>query len=134
MSLHPRLEADTLAICETTNAFVRLMNDCRWPWIILVPKNSTVEELHDFTETERNLFLTDVNAISKKLQQITNCQSINVAMLGNVVTQLHCHIVARNQGDPNWPKPIWGFESAKPYIHEDLQAKEISETIRSLFL
>lgn len=118
MNLHPQLLADTFQVCDTPNAHVRLMNDKRWPWLILVPTLPGIQELHDLTHEQRNAFMADVNQVSRVMHLVTACHSINVAMLGNVVSQLHCHVVARDTEDPNWPKPIWGFESAIPYEAE----------------
>ena len=96
------------------------MNDSRWPWLIVLPKDGTATELHRLARAQRSGFLADVNAISEALQHHTACQSVNIAMLGNVVTALHCHVVARNPQDPNWPRPIWGFEQAIPYAKNEL--------------
>jgi len=63
-------------------------------------------------------FLNDVNHVSELVQQHTRCQSVNIAMLGNMVSALHCHVVARDVNDPNWPKPIWGFENAEHYTDD----------------
>lgn len=122
MSLHPQLIADTQAICMTPHAHVLMMNDSRWPWIILVPVAENVNELHDFTHAQRDHFMADVNQVSRVVQHITACRSVNVAMLGNVVAQLHCHVVARVETDPAWPRPVWGFESAVAYTGNEPQA------------
>lgn len=131
MSIHPRILADTLEICTTSSAYVRLMNDSRWPWIILIPVQDGIEELHDLTHQQRDSFMADVNQVSRVVQQITACKSVNVAMLGNVVSQLHCHVVARDEGDPNWPAPIWGFGSSKAYGAEP--AKALVSAVRKSF-
>ena len=116
--MDPKIEADTHAICETQYSFVRLMNDKRWPWIILLPRNANATELHHLSEAHRMGFLNDVNHVSELVQQHTRCQSVNIAMLGNMVSALHCHVVARDVNDPNWPKPIWGFENAEHYTDD----------------
>ena len=118
MSLHERLRTDTLAVCESSSAHIRLMNDRRWPWLILVPIQPSLEELHDLTHSQRDAFIADVNQVSRVVQTCTQCVSVNIAMIGNVVTQLHCHVVARQPGDPNWPNPVWGFEHAEPYAND----------------
>lgn len=133
MSLHPRLEADTLPICETTFAYVRLMNDNRWPWVILVPKQGDVEELHDLTHTQREGFMADVNQVIRVVHVTTECQSVNVAMLGNVVSQLHCHVVARHPEDPNWPAPIWGFGSTVSYDDDLISVQNLINAIQRSF-
>lgn len=109
------------------------MNDSRWPWIILVPVQSDIEELHDLTHSQRERFMADVNQVSRVLQISTNCQSVNIAMLGNVVPQLHCHVVARNPTDPNWPNPIWGYETATPYLEAENEAHTLVKAIQKSF-
>lgn len=91
------------------------MNDSRWPWLMVLPVNSDAQELHHLDDDQRTAYLDDINQVSFIVQQHTRCRSVNIAMLGNVVSALHCHVVARNEGDPNWPAPIWGFENAVPY-------------------
>jgi diadenosine tetraphosphate (Ap4A) HIT family hydrolase len=107
------------------------MNDSRWPWLILVPVHPDIEEIHDLTQAQRESFMADVNKVSQVVQTCTDCQSVNVAMLGNVVAQLHCHVVARNPGDPNWPGPIWGFESAIPYADGENEVHALKTAIQS---
>ena len=115
MPINATIELDTLGVCDTQTSHVRLMNDARWPWLILLPINSPATELHHLDNSQRAGFLHDINALSQTLQAHTGCLSVNIAMLGNIVDALHCHVVARNTGDTNWPKPIWGFEQAIPY-------------------
>jgi len=132
MSLHPRLEADTLPICDTQHAHIRLMNDSRWPWVILIPVQAHIEELHDFTDSQRDSFMSEVNTVSRALQNLRQCKSINIAMLGNVVSQLHCHVISRDQDDINWPNPIWGYGSATPYKPHDESASDIVDTLKRI--
>lgn len=115
MNIDARIKADTLAVCVTPYSHIRLMNDSRWPWLILLPADSTSRELHQLSDAQRTGFLNDVTRCSELMQEHTQCQSVNVAMLGNVVSALHCHVVARDEGDPNWPKPVWGFEERVMY-------------------
>lgn len=115
MNIDKTIEADTLPVRTTLYSHIRLMNDSRWPWLILLPKDASITELHQLTQSERSGFLSDVNHCSDIMQSVTQCQSVNIAMLGNVVSALHCHVVARQPGDPNWPKPVWGFEQAIAY-------------------
>ena len=118
MKINPILEADSLFVCDTDHSHLRLINDSRWPWFIVLPRNSDATELHHLDQVQRNAFLEDINQLSDCLQQYTGCRSINIGMLGNVVSALHCHVVARDEGDPNWPKPIWGFGSPVTYGNE----------------
>lgn len=113
--MHPRLEADTLPMLDIEAAKIRLMNDSRWLWLLLIPHDDTVRELHDLPDGLRQSFLEATSISSRVLQRLTACQSVNIGMLGNVVSQLHCHVIARNSGDTNWPGPVWGFGEAVPY-------------------
>jgi len=106
------------------------MNDRRWPWVILVPVQAGIEELHDLTQSQREIFMSEVNKVSSIVQALTGCKSVNVAMLGNVVAQLHCHVIARNPGDPNWPNPVWGFNSALPYTEGKPEAQTLVNAIQ----
>lgn len=120
--LDMRLEADThplmwLGLCE-----VRLMDDRRWPWLILVPQRPGIEELHDLTPLDQTLLTFESNQVAAALKTVTGCLKINSGALGNMVRQLHFHIVARNEGDPNWPRPVWGYGEREPWRKEDRHA------------
>jgi len=132
--LDQRLEADTIAVCMTPASHVRLMNDARWPWLILIPTQADIQELHDLSDAERTLFMADVNTASRIMKTTTACQSVNVAMLGNVVSQLHCHVVARNPDDDNWPAPIWGYGVSRPYSEPQTQAAKLIHAISQAFV
>ncbi|MFK7993879.1 MAG: HIT domain-containing protein [Granulosicoccus sp.] len=129
--IDPTIAADTLFVHSTDYSHIRLMNDSRWPWLIVLPRHSDCQELHHLDESLRTGFLADINLLSEIMQRYTQCQSVNIAMLGNVVAALHCHIVARDKDDPNWPRPIWGFEYAVPY-DDNLPDGLINEIQRQL--
>lgn len=113
--LDPRLREDTFVITEEENSVMLLMNDARWPWIILVPKVPGAEELHDLDDAARSQIINQTMQISKGLRAETGCEKINIGALGNMVRQLHIHIIARKTGDPNWPGPVWGFGEREAY-------------------
>ncbi len=117
--LNHRLEQDSFLIGHVEFCQIRLLNDCRWLWLILIPQHSGLTELHELNSQEQAEVATITNRCAKLLKELTNCKKINSGVLGNVVPQLHIHIVARNEGDPNWPNPIWGFETARPYSDSD---------------
>lgn len=119
-SLDARLEADSeqllwLGLCE-----LRIMNDCRWPWLILVPQRPGIEELHDLTPLDQAMLTFETNMVGQALKQATGCTKINTAALGNIVRQLHVHVIARNEGDTAWPGPVWGQGPREPYKRSDL--------------
>ena len=112
--LDPRLARDTVALVDTAAARVRLARGGRWPWLILVQRDAGATELHDLPDAALVGFARAVAATSAALKAATGCDSVNVAMLGNVVPALHCHVVARSAGDPNWPGPVWGHGTPEP--------------------
>jgi diadenosine tetraphosphate (Ap4A) HIT family hydrolase len=113
--LHERLAADTVQVCDLAVSRVLLMNDGRYPWLILVPQRANAVELFDLSESDRTLLMREIAHCSEVLKSSTGAQKINVGALGNLVPQLHIHIVARNPGDAAWPGPVWGFGKAEAY-------------------
>ncbi len=106
----------TLGLCQ-----LRLQNDCRWPWVVLVPQRNEVSELFDLTPLDQAVLTFDTNLVASALKEVTGAVKINVGALGNIVRQLHVHIIARNEGDPCWPGPIWGQGTPVPYAEHDKQ-------------
>jgi len=94
------------------------MNDSRFPWIILVPALPDLREITDLPSKERHLLLDEISLVSETLQKLTGAQKMNVAALGNMVPQLHIHVIARFEQDEAWPKPVWGVGMAQPYSDE----------------
>ena len=127
-TLNERLEADTLPIMSLDHCDLLMMNDNRWPWIMLVPRIPNAVELHDLGSDQQSGIWAEVMCAAKTLKQVSNCEKINIGALGNLVSQLHVSIVARNSNDLNWPGPVWGFESRIPY--EDKKAGQFIAAIR----
>jgi diadenosine tetraphosphate (Ap4A) HIT family hydrolase len=118
-TLHPRLEADTIEVTRLPLSRVRLMNDRSWPWLVLVPEREDTTELFELDADERRLFIEEAALASTVLRDLFQPHKINVAALGNQVSQLHCHVIARFHHDPAWPRPIWGAQPPIPYdAHE----------------
>jgi diadenosine tetraphosphate (Ap4A) HIT family hydrolase len=122
-ALDPRLAADTLEIGDFTLSRVRLMNDARFPWLILVPRRASLTEIVDLDRRERALLMEEIALASEALRALPDVDKINVGALGNIVRQLHLHIVARRIGDAAWPGPVWGAGMAQRY--EDGAAAEL---------
>jgi diadenosine tetraphosphate (Ap4A) HIT family hydrolase len=118
--LHPRLATDTALIADWPLSRVLLMNDARFPWLILVPRRIDSVELHDLDPLDRNELIGEISRASATLKAATAAAKINVGALGNLVPQLHVHVVARNPGDSAWPGPVWGHGVPTPY---DLPAR-----------
>jgi diadenosine tetraphosphate (Ap4A) HIT family hydrolase len=113
-----------LGLCE-----LRLMNDRRWPWLILVPQRPGAEEVHELTPLDQAMLTFESNMVAQALKSVTGCTKINTAALGNIVRQLHVHVIARSEGDPGWPGPVWGYGMREPYRPDDI--RRLSEKIKA---
>ncbi|MFN3658743.1 MAG: HIT domain-containing protein [Pseudolabrys sp.] len=107
-SLHPQLAADTVPVGDLALSRVLLAKDANYPWLILVPRRPGLTELIDLEENEQVQLLGEIAQAAAALKRITACNKLNIAALGNVVAQLHVHIIARRHADAAWPKPVWG--------------------------
>lgn len=116
--LDPRLAADTIALGHLPLSRLLLMNDCQYPWLILVPERPALSELFDLEASDRQQLMHEISTVAAVLAEVCRPTKINVGALGNIVRQLHVHIVARNEGDPAWPGPVWGKVPARPYTDE----------------
>ncbi|APH70408.1 HIT family protein [Aquibium oceanicum] len=126
--LDRRLDKDSVQLMWLGLCELRVMDDRRWPWLILVPQRPGAVEIHDLTPLDQAMLTFETNLVSEGLKKASGCLKINTGALGNVVRQLHVHVVARSEGDPNWPGPVWGFGQREPYRREDLH--RFAETIR----
>jgi diadenosine tetraphosphate (Ap4A) HIT family hydrolase len=113
--LDERLEGDSLEVGVTGLCRLRLMNDCCWPWLILVPMIPEASEMHDLPKKQQQQLAEEMMIAGAALKRATGCEKINTAAIGNIVRQLHVHVVARSAGDANWPGPVWGFGARQPY-------------------
>ncbi len=113
--LDARLAADTLVLAEWPLCQVLLMNDQRFPWLILVPRIVGLRDFHEVPADDKIQFQTEIDRASLSLQALTKAHKMNVAALGNMVPQLHVHVVGRFDGDDAWPAPVWGLGKAAPY-------------------
>jgi len=114
-SLHPRLEKDTVVIGDFPLSRVLVMNDANFPWLILVPRQPGLVEIMDLADADQVTLLSEINQAARALKDVTACEKLNIAMIGNVAPQLHVHVVARRQGDAAWPKPVWGHARPLDY-------------------
>lgn len=117
-ALDPRLAADTLAVGDLPLSRVLLMNDSRFPWLILVPRRVGLSEIHDLSREERALMIEEAAISGEKLKNLTGAKKVNIGALGNIVPQFHVHVVARFEADAAWPGPVWGVGKAKSYPPE----------------
>jgi diadenosine tetraphosphate (Ap4A) HIT family hydrolase len=114
-ALHERLAADTAFVADWGLSRVLLMNDARYPWLILVPRRAGLSELHDLKHAERMVLIEETSRASAGLKTLSGAAKINVGALGNLVPQFHVHVVARHIGDAAWPGPVWGHGTPVPY-------------------
>ncbi len=114
-ALDPLLEQDTIPIGDLPLCRVLLIGDANYPWLLLVPRRDATVEITDLEYIEQMQLMTEVSHAARTLKALTHCDKINVAALGNVVAQLHVHVIARSKGDAAWPKPVWNVVPPKPY-------------------
>ncbi|SOD97194.1 HIT domain-containing protein [Caenispirillum bisanense] len=119
-SLDDRLAADTVEIARWPLCRVLLMNDRTYPWLILVPQREGVSEVHELSRDDRVRLMDETAQAADLLHRFTKADKMNVAALGNMVRQLHVHVIARFADDPAWPKPVWGVRPAEPYDAAEL--------------
>lgn len=119
-TLDLQLQKDTIAIASLPLCELLLMNDANYPWLILVPRREGMRELIDLSSEDQLQYLQESNAVARLLQTQFSAEKLNIAALGNVVSQLHIHHVARFKHDAVWPKPVWGAMPAVAYPEDKL--------------
>jgi diadenosine tetraphosphate (Ap4A) HIT family hydrolase len=112
-SLHPQLEADASHVGDLPLSRVLAIDDATYRWLVLVPRRAGAVEIADLA-ADATILMDEIVQVSRLLKSVTGCDKINVGAIGNVVPQLHLHIVARRKDDPLWPKPVWGFAQPRP--------------------
>lgn len=121
-ALDPRLAADTIHLGDFALCRVLLANDARFPWLILVPRRAGLADLIDVAAEDRMLLTAEIDAAARALKATVGCDKLNVGALGNMVRQLHVHVIARTKDDEAWPKPVWGVGTPVPYTGQTLPA------------
>ncbi len=119
-TLHYRLQEDTVEIIRLKLSRVLLMNDSSFPWLVLVPERQGVQEVHELSVEDRSFLIEEIAAASEVMQQLYSPDKINIGALGNLVPQLHIHVIGRFRTDRAWPGPVWGTGPARPYAAEAL--------------
>jgi len=125
--LHPTLERDTTEITRLSLCRVLLLRDKTYPWVVLVPERDGLRDLDDLPDEDRVQAMDEIDRVSKAMKAVFTPYKMNVAALGNVVEQLHIHVIARFESDAAWPAPIWGVHPAEDY--DDSARAEISTRI-----
>jgi diadenosine tetraphosphate (Ap4A) HIT family hydrolase len=114
-SLHPQLAKDTIEVGDLPLARTLLMNDANYPWLVLVPRRADVVEIIDLDEDQQVQLMYEIALLARVLKDVTACHKLNIGAIGNVVPQLHVHLVARRRDDAAWPRPVWGAVAARSY-------------------
>jgi diadenosine tetraphosphate (Ap4A) HIT family hydrolase len=114
-TLDPRLAQDSIALGDLPLSRVLLMNDANYPWLILVPRRPNLVELIDLDDSGQATLMIEISRAARALKEITPCDKLNVAALGNTVRQLHVHVIARRASDAAGARPVWGAVPARPY-------------------
>jgi diadenosine tetraphosphate (Ap4A) HIT family hydrolase len=122
-ALDTRLAADTLPVGDLPLCRVLLMRDRRYAWLVLVPKREGLVEVADLSAEERAVLWQEVDTAAEALRAVAPCDKLNLGALGNIVRQLHVHVVARVEGDAAWPGPVWGHGAAEPYTEGEAERR-----------
>ena len=129
-SLDPRLQQDTLTVGDVPLCRLLLMNDAQYPWFILVPRRAAVSEVFDLDAADQLALWQETTTLASVLKDGFAADKMNVATLGNMVSQLHMHVIARTREDAVWPAPVWGKLPAQPY--SEVQLAEVLARLRLL--
>ena len=121
--LDPRLARDSVFIADGPLSHVRLMDDARFPWLLLVPRIAGASEWIDLDGGAQRLLLAEINQVGALVRTAPGVHKLNIGALGNMVPQLHVHLVGRHPGDAAWPGPVWGSGAAVRYLPETLQTR-----------
>jgi len=119
--LAPRVAADTHPVARWDVSDVLLMNDARFPWLILVPRVADVTELFHLSSDQQSQVMAEMSGAGQAMQSLWGADKVNTAMLGNKVSQLHIHVIARFREDDAWPGPVWGVGQPRPYTEAALE-------------
>ncbi|GGA14007.1 HIT domain-containing protein [Dyella caseinilytica] len=122
-NLDARLQADTHHVASLPLCEVLLMNDARYGWLILVPRRNGLIEIIDLPDSAQRELWQEINQVAVALRDVAPCDKLNIGALGNIVRQLHVHVIARREGDAAWPGPVWGHSPAQPYTDDELKSR-----------
>ncbi|MFT3806598.1 HIT domain-containing protein [Arenimonas sp.] len=121
--LDARLAADSVLVAEGPLSQLRLMDDARFPWLVLVPRVADASEWIDLPGGQQRLLLAEVNQAAALLRGLQACDKLNIGALGNIVRQLHVHVIARRENDEAWPGPVWGSGPARRFDPEERERR-----------
>jgi diadenosine tetraphosphate (Ap4A) HIT family hydrolase len=121
--LHPQLAQDCVTVGDLPLSRLLLLDDSRYPWLVLVPRRADITELFDLDPDDRSALMEETCLVGQWLMRLCGGDKLNVGALGNLVPQLHVHVVARTVGDPAWPGPVWGHSAARSYGEQALKER-----------
>ena len=121
--LDSQLASDTHPVGELELSRVLLMDDARFPWLILVPRRAGMRDLIDLSTDEQHVLLDEIGRCATALRNLEKPDKLNIAALGNIVAQLHVHVIARTRQDSAWPRPVWGVGERVAYNDDDLKLR-----------
>ena len=121
MQLDSRLESDSIFVVDLNLCQLRLHNNATFPWVILIPKRDNASEIIDLNKEDQQLLMMEIAQVSRVMKQLFKPDKLNVASLGNIVSQLHIHIIARYEADPAWPGTVWGINTNSKYESKVLE-------------
>jgi diadenosine tetraphosphate (Ap4A) HIT family hydrolase len=127
-SLHSQLKKDTIDIGDLPLCRVLVIKDAQYPWLLLVPRRNNANEIIDLDEVAQAQLMTEIARVGRALKEVTQCDKLNIAALGNVVPQLHVHVIARRVSDAAWPRPVWGV--MPPLAHDAEEVQNFISTLR----
>ncbi|MBA4117755.1 MAG: diadenosine tetraphosphate hydrolase [Candidatus Puniceispirillum sp.] len=120
-SLDPRLEEDSVFVCDMPLCAVRVHKNALYHWLILIPRREGVREIFELSAQDQGALMEEVSRAGRFLKELCQAHKINVGALGNIVSQLHVHVIARDPKDPAWPGPVWGTPHTKAYDENTLK-------------
>jgi diadenosine tetraphosphate (Ap4A) HIT family hydrolase len=118
--LHPQLAKDTVFVKDLALCRLLLMKDGSYPWVILVPRRAGLREMHELDGADQQTLMAEITFVSRTIEAAFGADKMNVAALGNMVPQLHIHVITRFEGDAAWPGPVWGAAPPSAYSDEAL--------------
>lgn len=123
ITIDPRLLVNSHRISELALSELLLMDDARFPWLILVPRIAGAREFIDLDAGDQLLLHNEISLVARSLERLYKPEKLNIASLGNIVPQLHIHVIARHSGDAAWPDPVWNFGEREPYSADARQQR-----------
>lgn len=130
--LDGRIDRDSSLVTALQLCQLRIQNDSRWPWLVMVPQRPDMTEVFDLDTADQAILLAEVTKVGAALRQATGATKINIAAIGNIVRQLHVHVIARFEGDANWPGPVWGFGQPVPYADDAEKQVFLDKLVKAL--